>query len=89
MELLLSESASVDKLEALVTDFQEAVGDLELPKRLEERAVKVVFAVVTKKDPEGTWGNLPLFSRINLRRAKRQFGLMGVAVGIGFIKDES
>ncbi|WP_419941165.1 DUF6119 family protein [Candidatus Palauibacter sp.] len=89
MELLLSESASVEKLEALVTDFQDAVGDLELPKRLEKRAVKVVFAVVTKKDPGGRWGNLPLFSRINLRRAKRQFGLMGVAVGIGFIKDES
>lgn len=59
MESLLSETASVARLETLVADFEKEVGELELPRRLEDRAVKVVFAVVTKKDPRGTWSNLP------------------------------
>lgn len=89
MELLLSEDASIEKLEALTSDFEERVGDPGLRRKLENRAVKVVFAVVTRKDAAGGWANLPLFSRINLRRAKRQFKLMGVEMGIGFIKNEA
>ncbi|MYD15235.1 MAG: hypothetical protein F4107_03145 [Gemmatimonadetes bacterium] len=89
MELLLSESDSVERLEALVAEREERLGGVRLRERLEERTVRVVFAVVTRKDPSRTWRNLPLFSRINLRRAKRQFQLMGVPVRIGYIRNET
>ena len=80
MELLLDNDESVEKLKALVDGNGDGVS-----RAIQQGSVRVLFAIVTTKDPTKGCRNLPLFSQINLRRTLRQFRLMRIEAGIGFI----
>lgn len=55
---------------------------------LQGRKIKVVFAIISKNH-DATPKNLPLFSRISLRRAIQYLHLLNVDVELGFIEDNS
>ena len=68
MELLKLEEEAVEKLKALIN--QKAVKGTaeEFFQPIDERKYKVVFGIVTHKDKARKSKNLPLFSRVSLRR---------------------
>ena len=64
-----------------------AVGASVAP--IDADAFKVVFDVITRKDPAGKSSNFPLFSRISLMRAMKDLKRMGIEAEYAFIKDGS
>jgi uncharacterized protein (TIGR04141 family) len=86
IQLLRLEPVAVERLEALIR--QSGGGDPEtLVGLVRERNYQVVFGIVTRKDPDGRSGNLPLFSRISLMRVMRSLQSMGVPARVIFVQD--
>ncbi|MGW0518199.1 DUF6119 family protein [Crossiella sp. NPDC003009] len=90
IELIKSEPASMQKLNALLQEKCPAGKGAEFCAPIDSQKLEVVFAIVTTKDPAGKSRNIPLFSRISLMRNARflQY-VMGVPVRFGFVKDIS
>jgi uncharacterized protein (TIGR04141 family) len=53
------------------------------------RDFKVIFSIITHKDPAMKSGNLPLFSRISLMRVMQRCELMRIQTALQFVPDES
>jgi hypothetical protein len=53
-----------------------------------DRKYRIVFGIVTRKDPAGRSLNLPLFSRISLMRGMKAPQLMDVPGSVIFIADQ-
>lgn len=88
IELMRLEPQAVDKLEALI---QEALADGEadaMVALVRDRKYRIVFGIVTRKDPAGRSLNLPLFSRISLMRGMKALQLMDVSGRVIFIADQ-
>jgi hypothetical protein len=86
IQLLRLEPVAVERLEALIR--QSGGGNAEtLVGLVRERNYEIVFGIVTRKDPDGRSGNLPLFSRISLMRVMRSLQSMGVPARVIFIQD--
>ncbi len=73
VQLMRLEEQAVDKLEALIRD-----GDADglrdpLVALIRDRKYRIVFGIVTRKDPASRSQNLPLFSRISLMRGMMSF----------------
>jgi uncharacterized protein (TIGR04141 family) len=78
IELMRLEPQAVDKLEALIREVL-ADGDADAMVTLvRDRKCRIVFGIVTRKDPAGRSLNLPLFSRISLMRGMKALQLMDV-----------
>lgn len=89
IELLKDDGDSVDRLKALLGSRAQAV---ELPKLLAPLSASkyhVAFEIVTHKDPAKKSLNLPLFSRISLRRCMRSLKIRSVGGSFSFISDNS
>ncbi|MDD5585343.1 MAG: TIGR04141 family sporadically distributed protein [Alphaproteobacteria bacterium] len=88
IELLKLEQQAMAKLKVLIT---EKKGGAAVPfiKPLDEQNFHVRFCIVTRKDKNGKSRNLPLFSRISLRRSMKALRVMSVRGSFGFINDES
>lgn len=56
---------------------------------IRDRKYRIVFGIVTRKDPAGKSLNLPLFSRISLMRAMKALQLMDVKASVIFIEDQT
>lgn len=56
---------------------------------IEDDSHKVIYVIVTHKGHERKSANLPLFSRISLRRTIRSLKLMGVDASVCFVEDAS
>jgi uncharacterized protein (TIGR04141 family) len=50
---------------------------------------KVIFAIITHKDKDARSDNLPLFSKISLRRHMQRFDLMKAQSALTFVEDQS
>ena len=50
---------------------------------------KVSFQIITHKDKDKKSLNLPLFSRIRLKRTMKELRLMGIEAEFCFVKDEA
>ncbi len=89
IELMIRvDSCMADKIIPLI---QSKTSDFTVEKvssSLQNRQIKVVFAIVSKRK-DATPKNLPLFSRISLRRAIQILQLMNVDIELGFIEDKS
>lgn len=85
-KLLLGNAESRKKFKKLIgNDY----GD-EYTQNLTKRDLyDVVYVIITGKDVAKRSENLPLFSRISLRRNLRDLDLLGVKVGYCFVKDAS
>jgi uncharacterized protein (TIGR04141 family) len=89
IELLRLEHAAMEKFDALVQAKIGAETAQALIDSVHGGNVRIVFAIVTRKDPIGLSKNLPLFSRISLMRALKALHVRGVERGYMFIADES
>ncbi|MER8370440.1 DUF6119 family protein [Mesorhizobium sp. M1378] len=88
IELMRLEPQAVDRLEALV---REALPDAEadsLIALVRDRNYRIIFGIVTRKDPAAGSLNLPLFSRISLMRSMKALRLMDVQGNVIFIADQ-
>jgi uncharacterized protein (TIGR04141 family) len=89
VELMRLESQAVDKLEALVRDLMLEGDPDALVALVRDRKYRIVFGIVTRKDPVGRSLNLPLFSRISLMRGMKALQLMDVPGSVIFIADQA
>ena len=89
VELMRLEPQSVDKLEVLIHNLLAGGDPDALLALVRNRVYRVVFGIVTRKDPAGRSLNLPLFSRISLMRAMQALQLMDVPGSVIFIADQS
>lgn len=88
IELMRLEPQAVDKLEALIREVL-ADGDAgTMVALVRDRKCRIVFGIVTRKDPGGRSLNLPLFSRISLMRSMKALQLMDVPGRVIFIADQ-
>lgn len=87
--LLGEEPRAMTKLKGLLTAVAPpgTAGGFHQP--LDDNKLKVVFGVVTTKDPGKKSANLPLFSRISLRRAFKDLSVMRIEAELCFIPDVS
>lgn len=89
IELIRLDPQAVDKLDALIRESpseQDAAAIIELVRN---RSYRVVFGIVTRKDPRVRSLNLPLFSRISLMRNMKALRLMDVNGNVIFIADQA
>jgi uncharacterized protein (TIGR04141 family) len=87
IDLIRSEDEARDKLITLVEEkaAHEHVNELLAPLHAENHIV--VFAIITHKDANLKAQNLPLFSRVSLRRAAKDITRMRAGVRFGFVED--
>lgn len=88
IELLKLEPQAMAKLKVLITEKKGTAG-VPFISPLDRQKFRVCFCIVTRKDKKGKSRNLPLFSRISLKRSMRSLRVMSVQGSFGFIKDES
>lgn len=88
VELMRLEPQAVDKLEALIRELMDGHSPDELIALIRDRKYRIVFGIVTRKDPTHRSLNLPLFSRISLMRSMKALQLMDVKGSVIFIADE-
>ncbi len=89
VELMRLEPQAVDKLETLVRDLMAGGDPDSLVALVRDRKYRIVFGIVTRKDPAGKSLNLPLFSRISLMRGMKALQLMDVPGSVIFIADQA
>ena len=87
--LIRDEPKAKAKLKSLITRTAAAGADAAFHKPVDDDKMKVVFGVVTTKAPGEKSKNLPLFSRISLRRAFKDLQVMGIDAELCFIPDKS
>jgi uncharacterized protein (TIGR04141 family) len=89
IELLKLEGEARENLKELVqAGAAEGTAD-DFLAPLNDEKYHVFFCIVTHKDKLQKSGNLPLFSRISLKRNMKALLLMSVRANFGFIPDES
>lgn len=89
IEILKVEPESVQKLISLLENIADEAISETLCAPVTKQNLKVVFGIITHKDPSLKSLNFPLFSRISLMRAVRWFKVAGTVCEYGFIKDSS
>jgi uncharacterized protein (TIGR04141 family) len=90
VEILKVEPESVQKLLTLLEkNMTDEATRATLSAPVIGQNLKVVFGIITHKDPSLKSLNFPLFSRISLMRAVRWFRVAGTVCEYGFIKDSS
>lgn len=88
VELMRLEPEAVDKLEGLIREALVG-GDADgMVTLVRDRHYRIVFGIVTRKDPAARSLNLPLFSRISLMRGMKALQLMDVPGRVIFIADQ-
>ena len=88
VELMRLEPQSVDKLEGLVREVLVGGDPDALVALVRDRKYRIVFGIVTRKDPELRSVNLPLFSRISLMRSMKALQLMDIPASVMFVADQ-
>jgi uncharacterized protein (TIGR04141 family) len=89
IELLISEEESVDRLKRLIEEIAPAASLEVFIQPIDQKKRKVRFTMITHKDGRNKSNNIPLFSRISLRRSMRALKVMGVIGAFTFVKDTS
>ena len=89
IRLLKGEGGAVGRLKAVIAEKVAGKVRMDWEGPLERGAFRVLFGIVADKDVSLGSKNLPLFSRISLRRGIQELRPMGVSVGFGFIRDAS
>lgn len=90
IEILKVEPESVQKLLDIIrSEVADVTTRATLSAPVNGQKLKVVFGIITHKDPSLKCLNLPLFSRMSLMRTVRWFMVAGTGCEYGFIKDSS
>jgi uncharacterized protein (TIGR04141 family) len=89
VELIRTEQESKDKLKEIIeqkTTMEQKQGYIA---PIINEKIQVVYAIITRKDSNKKSHNLPLFSKIALKKCINAFKLMRIDVKVCFIKDVS
>ena len=90
VQLLRSESTSVDKAIALIEERADESDRVTLVAALNEGRYRVTYVMLThKRTADKKSDNLPLFSRISLRSQIRILRTMRVEVNYQFVLDRT
>nr|WP_249418317.1 TIGR04141 family sporadically distributed protein [Citrobacter freundii] len=89
IELLLSEPQCSVKLTGLITQSGNTPLTQGLENAITQQKFKVIYGVITRKPQLNASGNLPLFSKISLRRNFKALELMRTDCNLTFINDIS
>jgi uncharacterized protein (TIGR04141 family) len=89
VELLIAEKESTDRLKEIIKKGVPAASLKSFLKPIDEGKRKVRFVMITHKEGSKKSNNLPLFSRISLRRSLRALKVMSVVGAFTFVKDAS
>lgn len=89
IELIELEETSRAKMQQLVIDRLGGNDQATYLAPFEHFDFRVVFGIISHKDPAGLSDNLPLFSKISLMRNMQRLDVMRVPCGLAFIPDES
>lgn len=89
IELMRLEPKAVQNLEALVHEVMDGGDPDALVALVQDRKYRIVFGIVSRKDPTGRSLNLPLFSRISLMRSMKALQLMDVPGRVMLIADQA
>ncbi|MEW5704368.1 MAG: DUF6119 family protein [Pseudomonadota bacterium] len=89
VELIRLEPQAIDRLEALIREALVEGDPDPLVALIRNRHYRIVFGIVTRKDPAGRSLNLPLFSRISLMRSMKTLQLMDVPATVMFVTDQT
>lgn len=89
IELIKLEETSRDKLKQLIANKLGANDQNTYLSPFDQFDLKVVFGVITHKNPALRSDNLPLFSKISLMRNMQRLDLMSVPSALTFIEDAS
>lgn len=87
MTLLVEQQAARQRLAALVSEKSGGTCPPDVLDALEHRRFAVSFVIVTHKDEAGRSENLPLFSRLSLRRQMRAITRTQTPAKFEFVKD--
>ena len=87
VELIRLEPQAVDKLESLIREDLTIADPDAVVALVRDGKYRIIFGIVTRKDPVERSRNLPLFSRISLMRSMKALQLMGVPANVIFIAD--
>ena len=88
-ELIILEPKCREKLKELIT---ERIGQNNLQQycdAIENINIKIIYGIITNKDPKYLSENLPLFSKISLMRCLKSLELMQIPSAITYISDAS
>lgn len=88
IELLKSDGQAVKKLKKLIEKIAPSNVLQRFVKPLEKGEWHVIYGIITNKDKTKKSFNLPLFSRISLRRSLKTLQIMSVKANYGFILDQ-
>ena len=89
IELLRLDPQAVNRLDALIRETLSEPDAAAVIELVRNRKYRVVFGIVTRKNPLGRSSNLPLFSRISLMRNMKALRLMDVDGNVIFISDQA
>ncbi|MDR3060358.1 MAG: TIGR04141 family sporadically distributed protein [Prevotella sp.] len=89
VEILHLENESKEKLKKIVNDKSKiALTNTQLAT-IEEGKIRIIYGIITHKPSENKSLNLPIFSKISLKRALTELKAMGVDAKICYIKDDT
>jgi uncharacterized protein (TIGR04141 family) len=89
IELLRLDPQAVNRLYALIRETLSESDAAAVTELVRNRKYRVVFGIVTRKNPLGRSSNLPLFSRISLMRNMKALRLMDIEGNVIFISDRA
>jgi uncharacterized protein (TIGR04141 family) len=89
VELIRTEQESKDKLKKIIDGKTTAKQKYKYINPIINEKIQVVYAIITHKDSNIKSRNLPLFSKISLKRCINTFNLMKIDIKVCFVKDAS
>ncbi|QPF82572.1 TIGR04141 family sporadically distributed protein [Bradyrhizobium genosp. L] len=89
VQLIQLEPSSQEKMRTLVVEKLAGNDEAIYISPLNSFDFKVIFAIITHKDPAQKSRNLPLFSKISLMRNMQQLDLMKVHTALIYVQDAS
>jgi uncharacterized protein (TIGR04141 family) len=89
LELISLDEQAKEKLKQLIRNDLHGNDEQNYLAPITADNYKVVFAIVTHKDPAARSNNLPLFSKISLRRNMQRLDLMKAQSALMFVEDQS
>lgn len=89
VEAIRSDTDCLDNLIQLISERGKGRDPEGLIKKVNNDDYVIVFGIITRKDPIYKSLNLPLFSRISLRRSLKALQIMRVPAQVIFIPDKS
>ncbi|MFD0917239.1 DUF6119 family protein [Pseudahrensia aquimaris] len=88
VQLVRDDSEALENLKALAVDKAADGEEAEILAAFEGNRFKVVFQIITHKDKTAKSLNLPLFSRISLKRTMKELRRMGIDAEFCFVENQ-